>query len=58
MRQLPGKASKESKKMKRERKKENMEGQKRALMIAIPVCLGFFALLIAFVYSAASKHYI
>ena len=57
MRQLPGKASKETKKQKRERKKENMEGQRRALMIAVPVFIGFFALLAAFVYSAASKHW-
>lgn len=56
MRQLPGKPSKESKKMKRDRKRGNVEGQKKALMIAVPVFIGLFALLIAFVYSAASKH--
>ena len=55
MRQLPGKAAKETRKMKRERKKNNMDGKGRALSIAIPVLLAVFGLIIAYVYTATSK---
>lgn len=57
MRQLPGKTAKESRKMKRERKKGNSEGHQRILTIALPVLVGLFALLVAYVYTAASKHW-
>lgn len=56
MRQLPGKAAKETKRMKRERKKNNLDGKNRALTIAIPVLLGVLVLIVAYVYTAASKH--
>lgn len=42
--------------MKRERKKGNSEGHQRILTIALPVLVGLFALLVAYVYTAASKH--
>lgn len=56
MRQLPGKASKETRRMKRERKQGNAEGHQRVLTIALPVLLGLFALLVAYVYTTASKN--
>jgi cell division septal protein FtsQ len=56
MRQLPGKTAKENRKMKRERKKYNLEGKNKALKIAVPILLGLFGLVIAYVYTAASKH--
>lgn len=56
MRQLPGKASKETRKMKRERKNGNAEGHQKVLTVALPVLLGLFALLIAYVYTTASKN--
>lgn len=56
MRQLPGKASKETRRMKRERKKGNSEGHQKMLTIALPVFLGLFVLLVAYVYTTASKH--
>lgn len=58
MRQLPGKASKETRKMKRDRKKGNAEGHQRILTIALPVLLGLFALLVAYVYTTASRHWL
>ncbi|EDO43547.1 predicted protein [Nematostella vectensis] len=56
MRQLPGKAAKETRKMKRERKQQNKEGHNRVVTVAIPVCLAVFVMLIVYVYSATSKH--
>ena len=56
MRQLPGKAAKETRKMKRERKKGNAEGHQRILTVALPVLLGLFALLVAYVYTTAAKN--
>lgn len=55
MRQLPGKAAKETRKMKRERKKGNSDGHQKILTVALPVVLGLFALLVAYVYTTASK---
>jgi len=57
MRQLPGKAAKETRKMKRDRKKGNMDGKSKVLTIAIPVLLGFFGLIVVYVYTAASTKY-
>lgn len=57
MRQLPGKASKETRRMKRERKKGNSEGHQKMLTVALPVFLGLFVLLVAYVYTTASKHW-
>ena len=56
MRQLPGKASKETRRMKRERKQGNAEGHQRVLTIALPVLVGLFALLVAYVYTTAAKN--
>ena len=56
MRQLAGKASKETRRMKRERKHGNAEGHQKVLTVALPVLLGLFALLIAYVYTTASKN--
>lgn len=57
MRQLPGKASKETRRMKRERKQGNAEGHHRVLTIALPVLVGLFALLVAYVYTTAGKNW-
>ena len=57
MRQLPGKAAKETRKMKRDRKKGNSEGHHKILTVALPVLLGLFALLVAYVYTTASKEF-
>ena len=56
MRQLPGKASKETRRMKRERKQGNAEGHQRVLTIALPVLVGLFALLVVYVYTTAAKN--
>ena len=56
MRQLPGKASKETRRMKRERKQGNAEGHQRILTIALPVLVGLFALLVVYVYTTAAKN--
>ena len=56
MRQLPGKASKETRRMKRERRQGNAEGHQRVLTIALPVLVGLFALLIVYVYTTAAKN--
>ena len=56
MRQLTGKASKETRRMKRERKQGNAEGHQRVLTVALPVLVGLFALLVAYVYTTAAKN--
>lgn len=56
MRQLPGKAAKETRKMKRDRKKDNLEGKNKALTVAIPVLLGIVGLIVAYVYTTATKY--
>lgn len=57
MRQLPGKAKKENRQMKRERKKDNLHGKQSALKIAVPVLVGLFGLLVFYVYTATSRHW-
>jgi Na+/citrate or Na+/malate symporter len=49
MRQLKGKV-KETNKQKKERKKEFMENKEKVFTIVIPVCLGIFMLIVAYVY--------
>lgn len=49
MRQLKGKV-KETNKQKKERKKEFMENKEKVFTIVIPVTIGLFMLLVAYVY--------
>ena len=50
MRQLKGKAKKESAKDKKERKKEFAEARNSLYTVVLPVCLGVVALIVAFVF--------
>lgn len=52
MRQLRGKPTKESKRDKRERKKENLKGQEYGIKFALPVLIIAFGILALLIYSA------
>ena len=55
MRQLKGKPVKETSKMKRERRKENLENKQKGLYIALPVLAVVFCLIALYVYAKTNK---
>lgn len=55
MRQLKGKTAKETSKMKRERKMENMENKSSALYIVLPTLAVVIFLIVSYVYSKTNK---
>lgn len=52
MRQLKGKPAKESKREKRERKKDNLRGQELGMKFALPALLIAFVVLAVLIYNA------